>query len=709
MKKLLVIFLGIFAIFGIVSCGNDNPTEIEYNLNEQLDVPSNLVVNEITKTLTWDEVENAVRYNVYVDGELEDEVTTTSFDFSGLTGNKLMFTVKAMAPKGMQNSNVSTTIAFVANRESEISEMKLSLQSSGMTFNDEDAFATELVNKGMLSEDFDTMMTEMEEMEAIGDMTDVSDIYNEFDQMIATMDMAMIEAFISSLIKVELRGMLQTQIDEYEPGYYPEYDNMEQAEDLVEFIDNEGDEAVKSAMIVIEYLVEVQDGIDTDLVANIETLVNADQMTASNITMLVNVKNDLINNLKDNLPELQDVIVLNSTLIAFMQVSGDNSIDTSVLSVPKQSAQSLMSMELFFNYMLEIDEDYMSALVDASESNSPMDSKAFVKENIGLMDQFLDNNDVLIQQMNNIYTDEEKEEVFYDYYFEAVLGNYYTMVFGGMRSEVDDDIKTIIEEQISFDNILLLQASMDETFNDLLDAIIESDYAIVDAFYDVTEFSNEITGSQAVGNLIKEMVALMNPILQGTTVEEYTAMIDLIFGQLIVQYEIQADVMSDYNGIDFNEIIDVMGYYETGFKNTATNQLNIMKDLVDLLDQTNYIDDFIELADTADQSGESDEYYGAMVLLANAYLDFYVDSQADIDAMIEELMTILNEPDVRIYMQLTSSDIEEIDSTISSYFTDLTEQANIIKNYDYNNLTNTQKANIDAFVSAMLALTIVIA
>ncbi|MDA3932386.1 MAG: hypothetical protein PF513_06590, partial [Tenericutes bacterium] len=509
MKKLWVLFLALFAVFGIVSCNNDDPTEIEYNLNEQLDVPSNLSVNESTKTLTWDAVENATRYNVYVDGVLETEVTGTSFDFSGITGDKLMFTVKAMAPTGMQNSNVSTTIAYVANRESEISQMKLSIQARDMGVSDEDAFASELVSKGMLSEDFDSMMDEMENMETVFEMTDLTDIYDELDQLLSTMDMDMVEALISSIIKVELKAMIQAELamwnhESADAEYYQ--DEIQQLEDLLQFIEDEGDQAVKSAMIVIEYLVDVQNGIDNELITSMETIVNSEELSSANISALVSVKNDLVNNFKDNLPEVQDVIVLNSTLVAFMEVMTEG-MDTSIVSIPKQSAQSLMSMELFFNFILEMDETYIGAFVDAGNALSPADTKPLVKENIKLMNQYLENNDVLIQQLNNIYTDAEKEDLFYDYYVEVMMTSYYDMMgmYTGMYNDFSATFdETIIEAQLDFDSIMILQESMGEKFKEILDAIVESDYAVIDAIYVVVELQ-ETTQSQ-----VNEVEAVMN-------------------------------------------------------------------------------------------------------------------------------------------------------------------------------------------------------
>nr|MDA3932013.1 hypothetical protein [Mycoplasmatota bacterium] len=237
---------------------------------------------------------------------------------------------------------------------------------------------------------------------------------------------------------------------------------------------------------------------------------------------------------------------------------------------------------------------------------------------------------------------------------------------------------------------------------EILDAIVESDYAVIDAIYVVVELQettqSQVNEVEAVMNIMEEVIAIVNPILQDTTVEEYNAMIDLIFGQITIQLEMQNQLYD--TDISYNtEMLDIIGYIETGIKNTSVNQLNIFKDLMSLMVESNYISDFSDFVDNGNIGSESDEYYGAMILLANAYLEFYNDSENDINAVIDETMNVLSEADIRVELDLTSTDLEEIETTINSFFTDSVSQANIIKDYDYNNLTSTQKANVDVFVS----------
>ncbi|QWC00105.1 hypothetical protein KHQ88_00635 [Mycoplasmatota bacterium] len=710
MKKLWIILLAVLTSFVIVSCNNDETTEIEYNLNEQLDVPNNLSVDEDSKILTWSPVDNALRYNVYIDGELEAEVTNTSFDFSALSASRLLFTIKAMAPTGIQNSEVSTTIAYVANRESEVSKMKLSIQSSGMNIKDEDAFASELVNKGMLSDDFESMMDVIDDIQILIDAVekDLSNIYNEINLFIDTVDMTMVEAFVSSLIKVELRAMIASELENYQPssGVIQSEESMEELQDLLDFIDDEGDQAVKSAMIVIEYLVEVETNMDSELISNMETIVDSEDISNANVDVLVKVKNDLITNFKDNLPELQDIIVLNSTLLAFINVLTEDTIDTSMVSVPKQSAQALLSMELFFNFILELDDSYINTLIELNSNTSLGESKSFMKENIRLIDQYLENNDLLLDQLNNIYTDEEKEMLFYDYYLELVLNSYLSIFSSNpANSDLDDNISNLIETETDFNDILLLRQSMGQSLNMVLDAIIENDYAMIDAIYELAEVSSDTTSteiemSDAVSSLVKESLAVINPVIQDINVAEYNAFLDIIFGELLIEYEIED--MTSTN--DNTHMVEIIGFIENAFANTASNQLNIIKDMFDLLEQTNYIDDFVSLYQSGHVGGQEDEYYGAMILLAKAYSEFYNDSETDIDAMVDELLIVLNKEEVKSYLDMTTEDIETIETNINDLITDLDTNANKIKDYDYTSLTSSQKLDIDVFVTSFAGI-----
>ncbi|HOH18666.1 MAG TPA: hypothetical protein PK087_05025, partial [Bacilli bacterium] len=99
-KKLLFIFLLIFSVFGLAACDGDDTPDVDKT--ESVDVPINLAISG--KVLTWDAVEKATGYIVYVNDVEKKTVTTTSYDFSSLSGENLIFQVVAKAPKGMNNS-----------------------------------------------------------------------------------------------------------------------------------------------------------------------------------------------------------------------------------------------------------------------------------------------------------------------------------------------------------------------------------------------------------------------------------------------------------------------------------------------------------------------------------------------------------------------------------------------------------------------------
>ncbi|HOH18525.1 MAG TPA: hypothetical protein PK087_04295, partial [Bacilli bacterium] len=106
LKKFLFIFLLLFSVFGLAACNDDNkPKE-----TESVDVPVNLVISD--KVLTWDAVAKATGYIVYVNDVEKATVTTTSYDFSALSEEKLVFQVVAKAPKGMTNSQKSAALSY---------------------------------------------------------------------------------------------------------------------------------------------------------------------------------------------------------------------------------------------------------------------------------------------------------------------------------------------------------------------------------------------------------------------------------------------------------------------------------------------------------------------------------------------------------------------------------------------------------------------
>ena len=830
MKKLFLLLLSMFAVVGIISCTGDEtitvPTDETLTVSEQLDMPVNLSINETSKTLSWDAVEDAVRYNVYVDGELEAEVNGTSYDFSSLTGEKLVFTVKAMAPTGLQNSNHSATHAYIANKASAKLALTASLATNGLTVNNPDAFAEELLNKGMLASDLDSMMTNAQNAVGSidGSMLTLQSVYTLIDNWMDTMDLVEIEALISALIKVELPTTIQEELDllieedgtcsyysSYNDECYYYYDYSEDIlmlQTMLEFINNHGDEAVRSAMIVVEYVMDVEASIDSEMISNIESIMDVSSIDGSmddiDFSMLVTVKNDMINMFKDNLPELEDVILLNTTVLAFVEILAEDSMDTSVISVAKQSASSLASIELFFNFLLEMNQEYMTSIVGLLMPNVTEETgKEFIKQNIALIDSFLTNNQTEIEALNNLYTDEEQETLFYELMIMSMTSSFYAMDLDMELDEFESQIRTIIEENFDFNNILILQEAMGENFNALLDSIIASDYAIVDIMFDLAAISegsefgdfiaysdNEFdsnffidvylgpgtyylivegydnnqsgeldvsifgdnnpllntseylnvggsfayeftitttthieaysegyldtvgwivseetylgtttegpTQQELTFDLVKEMLRLMNPMIQDMTIEEYDAFINMFLSIMTTQGLIVDMAYGEEMDMGMNAFTVLFGMLNSAIEDTTVNQLNIIKNLFATLSTPEYMDELEGLI--VEMETNENASFGIIILMANVYLDFYLESTTDIDVLVDQFITTMSTPDMLNQLDITQAEVDEIETMIETFLTTMSTQVTLIKDYDYTNLNEVQMNNIMSFM-----------
>lgn len=547
MKKIWIIFLSLFAVLAIASCNGEN---VEYDLSQQLEMPSNLAINESTKELSWDSVENASKYNIYLNGKLEADVQTRTFDFSKIDGSKLVFTVKAIGPKGTNNSQPSATIAYVSNKSQEVTKLKVKILENQMMPVNIDAFANELVSKGMLAEDFDLMMTKFETLTSLNFSSDMTQIHAEIRAVFDGMDMTMVEALISSLIKVQLKSSLQISVDAYDalsPSGQERSEDKELIEvlrNLLTFIDEKGDQAVKSAMVVIDYLMMVEESINTQLMGNIDDLMEAEKITSTNVNILITVKNDLVQNLKNNLPELNEVILLNSTLMAFKGIYLENGTDLTSVNIPRQSAHTLISTELLFNLILDIDADYMLAYFDSVDSYNQDVQSLFMIENLDLFNSFLKDNKAKIKQMADLYEDTEKGKVFFD--------------------------------------------------------------------------------------MIVSMVNILDR-------ENYLGELAAVF-----EAEINAPVRPN--------------------------------------DKFNH---------------------GKAIILANVYADFYSTNKEALEDHIDEIATMISDPEILDMLDITSEDIVQFKVDLKLKLELIDTKAQVVKDYDYNNLTNVQKAEIEIFLASI--------
>ncbi|HOW38231.1 MAG TPA: hypothetical protein PLZ76_04915, partial [Bacillota bacterium] len=121
-KRLIVLVLMLFAAFGFVACngtttgGSTTPTQV--TASEQAAAPTGLSISG--KVLSWTAVPNITQYVVYVDGTERATVSATTYDFTAITGDRLIFQVVAVGRQGVLDSPKSASVAYVANPAQEI-------------------------------------------------------------------------------------------------------------------------------------------------------------------------------------------------------------------------------------------------------------------------------------------------------------------------------------------------------------------------------------------------------------------------------------------------------------------------------------------------------------------------------------------------------------------------------------------------------------
>ncbi|MFW5889044.1 MAG: hypothetical protein ACOCUD_01550 [Bacillota bacterium] len=693
----------------------EETTTEETTYTSQLSSPTNLTIDG--NVLTWDEVEDATSYYVYKNGVFLEEVTTNSYDFSALDDDVIDFNVKAIGSGDIGNSPISLTITYMVNSATEIAAIKTIMQNSGMQVSDEDAFVTELVNRGMTSTEMQTMMnnlgTLMGEMETAESL---SDVYPEIDALMESM--TNVEALMAALIKVELPAAIQAEIDSYSEissadslsndyNYYNEtnyitLEEMQYLEDLLYFLENHSDEAIQSAMVVVNYLMGIQDNITTDWIDDLETLMETPSPDQLDILLAISVKNEFVNILKSELPTLEEFTIFNQTMISLSSIMlEDNTMET-YIQAPKLSQQMQISFNLMYDYLLMIDSDYINGMLAAlSQEDELIMAEDILVLQLEYLNMFLDDNQAEIDQLKAIYTEAEKEAFFFD----IIVTQYIYMNFYPEDDDEFNDLMLLFEENIDFNNLLSLQTFAGENMKALLDQLVSTDFALIHEVFDLMEVQRSydtypdeeayylaLQGAQF--DLVDSLFMTINPIIQDATNEEKTMVMENIFSVVVIGLEMNLDYYEAKDGAcayydpiddmcvdyyDFTEEIqnteNMLLFLENNSEDAIQSVLIVFDYFMDV--QNNISSEWLEDLETLMQTPSPDQLD---ILLAISVKNELINNLKNELPTLEEF-TLFNQT------MLTFSSIMLEDSTMETYIQapKLAEQMVISFNlfYDY--------------------------
>ncbi len=709
MKRLWTLMVMLLAFIALIGCNNGSTLD-GLDFDEQIAAPINLTISG--ESLSWDAVSDANGYYVFINGEKEDTVKSTSFDFSDVDGDRLIFTVVTKAPRGMQDSVHSVTIAYVKNKAQEVASMKTAVATSVLGFGDD--FAEELVNKGMLASEFTTMM------DALGELADaavlgedmVEDYYGSIDDLMDTISQpeALVSALVLHVLPDEINSQI-TQINEdieyyqdmlddpysWNIEYYQERiaelnDEKDAMVEIIDMIDDSPDAVVSTIMVVIDYIMEFESLVSENFIGYINNLTNVDDVSDINVTEVVAIKEELVTILKETMPSQQDIVLAIQTIYSMSDLV-ESMADTEIgsLHYPEKMAASLMmSMEAYINFMDYLDQDFFQELktIGTSDLSEYHMSAKMAILGITYFDGYKKEYQGLFDEMRDLYTDEE-QKVMYD---ESIASAEDLMGSEPFMPAISFP---------SFEKMMAMDAIFQDAFDELLDAFVESDGKILLAIADLAEYAdgryekgiewNEFNYQNTIYSMkvVDQVIYLVNSVASERSEAEYVEIRDFLVDSFI---EVAFTNIGEFSSAEQQDIKNAVKEYMV---DTKAAQHDLVQSIAKYLDSNDTFLDYATLFETTYKNNytklEEEEMYFDFIFMMDVFDDYMtLGNRADVDKLVKELSTILGVDAIN-----DLQDMSYLPDALDEALDYIDGVAKEISGFNPATLTTTQKNRID--------------
>ncbi len=719
MKKIILALLVVVISFGIFSCNNDG-SNLDISENEFIVAPTNLSISD--KVLSWDSVEDAKGYIVFADGEEVDTVKSTSYDFSDLEGDCIIFQVKTEAPRGMQDSPLSASLAYVKDREDEIQNISNILFEQDLPNVEE--FAEELVNKGMLTTDVNALLTEFNNFAtAAYNSEDFIDVYNALNDLLSKVDN--VEALVSAIVKVYFPTYLDMYIIDVEEKvtYYnslkQQYPNMadyyqtmidetqktlDAYNEVKQLLDTNPDKLVLSITSTLDYFLSVESLMTESLVETLISLSNVDNVNDLNASELKIANEEMVNVLRETMPSQEDMILIYQLYDIILMLSGsETSINADIDNYQgKMAIKSLYSLEAFINFLDSLDENYFETAVSdlKNESTIEMGYTEAAIITISYYNDFRDDNKALLDSISNVFTDDEKELLYDDY--------------TGMVEDLNDG--SLSSLNMSFQDLLVLQTTFEDAFDQMLDVFVERDgellrlYVIMSEYkydFESQSYKNDVSGKiyQEYSDysydrnldtikFLKELTYILQGGFKEVDSKDYHLFVPFITN-ILSDYLVNSNEGS-YESIDYDVLETLISVF---VENSGDMQFELIENLLNYLVDEKVFDDFYALEVNIKESNlEEFQENAETIFWLGVYDDFMNENNSELlDDIIIEFFDQLSQTNNLNGLDLTSEQVNIIETNVNDFFEYISENSDTILGFDYTNLSTSDSLTIDAF------------
>lgn len=622
-----------------------------------------------------------------------------------------------------------------------------------------EGFAEALVSNGMTPTQFalvkTAMETFMEEVEASeGDPVLVNEALTD---MLAT-DMN-IRAMLSGAIlflpvqiqrdidyKEEDILYYQGQIAMYgdESGWYAEQivwnqEEIARMETMLVAIEANLDDMVDAAVIVVEYLIEIQGLMDSDWITAIQDFTDPESPTYMSITEIVLVKDEIAQMFLDNMPVQTDVETLVTILWSMAEaMTGTPMSDVAETMIPEFAETALLEIELFLTFLTYVDEPFLTDVFDmmGSDETEAVKSSETAILVLHLVDSFLTGEAALITELESVFTLAQQTALFDD-----MIASIDDLLIASGAPEEEVAIITEILSGLTFALVNGAMTTLDEIVTELFDYLVltdgelirqivisngyqsgyydEMNYEWVDSYFNetlnhgyanYTEFANakDATNRQIVAQLL----GLFDVVFTNMSTTDLATITDLVIAVLPVE------TLAIQSGMTELEIAAILAQVELVLGTSSDELLGLINSLIDYAVTNEVIDEIdameLVLNDYYVTNFGADYRSDYMVdmghknltelLYAVKQIDTYYDGAnvTRIQTLIDDVFAALNNPTILTLMDMTALELADQKTQLEDMIDEVTAQIAIVATYyglDVETLTEAQRTEIDTLMS----------
>lgn len=715
MKKFSIVIILLLFTMTLLGCNKDEIGEVFLN------TPVNLSITG--DKLLWDEVEGAKGYIVYEDNIQVEKVKTNEYIFNSNSTDRIIFTVRAIAPRGSEDSPMSLKIAFVPNYQDEVNAVNVFLDDIELNFSP--LLAEELVSKGMLASDMEDMIDNIDDI--LNDYSGDSDssfvyIYDSLSQLLSETNnyeaiiSALIVCYVPSVIETEIYN-LQEKVDEMADYFLEAPDSFDleplekQRTEVLETIDlyesiltqieETPDILILSLCESIDYLITINDYASNDLVNSINDLLLMDDPTKASVTELYQMVEEIKSVFEETKPSREELVAI-SSMEQFLYLNLDASESPS-LNIEnlygKRAYQLSLSIDAFIQFLDIIDENYITKMIDYKQLYySPEYGINIAALNAEYVNNYLKTNETLLDNLFEVFSKSEQEFLFNTLNFSNVATeditnfSYYPLMYS---LEVLDNLSflDVYNAKLAakdFFEVFVEEVANDNTFIELYMNYSEYGYYVssMDEEYG-SRSQYQFTFSIMRNDLLEETYRILDVYNSSLDKESFLSVLTILYKNTAGSvYGMQIRNQTSSN-------LDIL----LELFNTVTKQFDT--ELYDFyIDGITYIND--------------ESYFDGLTTIFNSYLDIEVDLNYSgnirdiknylalddfltakrvklLEDIFDEIIEEISQSEFKSEFDLTTTDIETIETNLDAYLELLTQANEELGDIDLLNLTSSDQ------------------